>query len=217
MTVQARPFVAVALYMCAILALIFAFIFFMRMDEEVQNIERFKTHGHVSRAVVMSKLADRIERTERSGLRSSNSATRTTSSPINVLTIRFEPRSTVTFKDYVNGVEDGTLPKAPPVTGNTMSDGQYAGVMLVSDHLFAAIAVGDILTVVNTPFNRSAPRLVSEVRGFDPTSTYAWIMASLLLSLLFAGVAMRISKAKTTSSGSTPVGGSIENPNRALK
>jgi hypothetical protein len=115
------------------------------------------------------------------------------------------------------GLRMGRCQKAPPVTGNTMSDGQYAGVMLVSDHLFAAIAVGDILTVVNTPFNRSAPRLVSEVRGFDPTSTYAWIMASLLLSLLFAGVAMRISKAKTTTSGSTPVGGSIENPNRALK
>lgn len=217
MNAQARPYVVIALYMCAILALIFAFIFFMRMSEDAKDIERFKTHGHVSRAVVTSKYVDSIERTERSGIRSSRSSVRTTSSPINVITLRFEPRSTVTFSDYVNGIEDGALPKAPPVTGNTMTDGQYVGVMFVSDYLFAAIAVDDILTVVNTPFDRGVPRLVSEVRGFDQTSTYAWILVCLLLSLLFAGVAWRVSKATTTSSGSTPVGGSIESPQRAIK
>jgi hypothetical protein len=201
MNAKARPYIAIVFYLSAFLALIFAFIYFMRMQEEAGDIHRLKVQGHVSRAIVTGKKEDSITRTEQSGTRRSSSATRTTSSPINVLNIRFEPRSTVPFADYGTKVQDAGLPGAPPLTGNVMADGQYVGVMWVSDEVFAATKVGDTLIVVNTPFNRSAPKLVSEVRAYDGSSAYPWIGGSLLLAAAFGLIGLFISRGGRRATG----------------
>jgi hypothetical protein len=194
MNAQARPFIAIAVYMCAILAFIFSFVYFMRMQEEASENNRFRTHGAVSRAVVTEKKLDTITRPDRTSFRASRSRSRTTSSPINVMFIRFEPRSVISISDYGTKALEEDLPSAPPVTGRVMTDMDCSGLMWVSDEVFAVTQVGDMLVVVNTPFDRSSPKLVSEVMSFDQSTFYPWILGYLLLSLCLAGLGLHISK-----------------------
>lgn len=192
MSATVRTIVSIALYLLAFLALIGAFIVFMRMQEDASDIERLRTHGVVSRAVVTEKQRDKIDRTMPSSSR--KSAAHTVSTPIYVLTVRFEPHSSVRFDEYDDKVDPETLPSAPAPTGQVASDGRYIGVMWVSDTVFESTPVGDTLVVVSSPFNRNTPRLATEVKAFDNRKSYPWIAGFLLLGVAFGLFGHRFSK-----------------------
>ncbi|MCU0883599.1 MAG: hypothetical protein MUC44_01415 [Beijerinckiaceae bacterium] len=196
MNANARPFVAIAFYMLSLLALIGAFIAFMRMDEDSSEFERFRNQGVVSRALVTNKKNDTIERDAPGGGRRGTSGSRTTSSPIYVLNVRFDPGSTIRYADHVAKPNVPALPAAPPPTGNFRADGPFVGVMWVSEAAFARIAVGDTLVVVNTPFNRTSPKLVADVQAFDASGFYPWIAGFLLLGLVLGLLGRRIGRGR---------------------
>jgi hypothetical protein len=64
--------------------------------------------------------------------------------------------------------------------------------MWVNDAVFDSTRVGDILIVVNTPFNRGTPRLVSEVQTFDSRIFYPWMAGFLSLGIVLILIGCRI-------------------------
>lgn len=191
---QARPFAAIAVYMCALLALIGAFAIFMRMQEISGEMHTLRTKGAVSRALVTNKREDRIVRTEQSGIRPSSSRTRTTSSPIHVLSLWFERNSPVSYAEHALKGDEAALPAVPPRATSPLAAVDYTGVIWVSEEVFAGTKVGDVLVVVNSPFNRSAPKLFTEVKAFDGASAYPWIALCLALAAMLALFGRRIGR-----------------------
>lgn len=193
MNAVARPWIGLCFKLMAVLAFIFAFIFFMRMDEEQSRVDNYRNSGTISKAVITEKKKDTYT-TQSSGIgrRSSGS---TTTNDIWLLTVRFAPESTVKYADYPSKVKEADLPVAPPVTGDTTKDSKYMEVMWVSRDLYDKTKVGDMLTVVDAPFSGFEPVLVSDIRDFDPSDTYPNIVIALFLTLLFWFIGRRISKA----------------------
>ena len=72
-------------------------------------------------------------------------------------------------------------------------------VMFVPLDVYEKSKVGDRLTVVNTPFNTTAPELVSDVKAFDAGIYYPRIVIALLLMIGLWFVGRRISKAAARS------------------
>jgi hypothetical protein len=111
---RSRPFVVIAFYMLSLLAFLSAFIALMRMQEDASEIERLRTHGAVSRAVVTEKKGDTLTRASTGiGLRSASGFS-TTSSPINVLIVRFEPHSAISFADLGSRLDAQLCPLHRP-------------------------------------------------------------------------------------------------------
>jgi hypothetical protein len=189
----ARPYVGLVFKCLSLLALIFAFIFFMRMQEEQSENDKLRNQGVVSRALVMDKKKDTTT-TQRSGIgrRSSGS---TTTNEIWVLTVRHVPKSTVKYTDFPSKVQEADLPIAPPLTGDPMKDMENGGVVWVPEDVYDKTNIGDKLTVVNTPWDSTSPVLVSDVAAFDATVFYPRMAIALVLALLFWLIGWRISKA----------------------
>jgi hypothetical protein len=193
MNAVARPWIGLCFKLMAVLAFIFAFIFFMRMQEDQSRVDNYRNAGTVSRAVVTEKKKDTIT-TQTSGLRRRSSGS-TTTSDIWVLSVRFAPKSTVKYADYPSKVKEADLPTAPDLTGDTMKDSEASEIMWVSQDLYDKTKVGDMLTVVDAPFSGFGPELISDVRDFDPSEAYPKIAIALVLMLLFWFIGRRISKA----------------------
>jgi hypothetical protein len=191
---QARPFAAIAVYMCALLALIGAFAIFMRMQEIASEIHTLRTKGAVSRALVTDKKEDTIVRTERSGIKPSSTRTRSTTTPIHVLSLWFERNSPVSYAEHAMKGDEAALPAVPPRATNPLAAVNHTGVIWVSEEIFAGTKVGDVLVVVNSPYNRSAPKLFADVKAFDDTSGWPWIALCLVLAAMLALFGRRISK-----------------------
>ena len=194
MNAQARPFAAIAVYMCALLALIGAFAIFMRMQEIASEIHTLRTKGAVSRALVIDKKEDTIVRTERSGIKPSSTRTRSTTTPIHVLSLWFERNSPVSYAEHAMKGDEAALPAVPPRATNPLAAVNHTGVLWVSEEIFAGTKVGDVLVVVNSPYNRSAPKLFADVKAFDDTSGWPWIALCLVLAAMLALFGRRISK-----------------------
>jgi hypothetical protein len=193
MNAVARPWIGLCFKLLAVLAFIFAFIFFMRMQEEQSRVDNYRNSGTVSKAVVTDKKKDTIT-TQTSGIRRRSSGS-TTESDIWVLSVRFAPKSTIKYADYPSKVKEVDLPVAPPLTGDTMKDGESVESMWVSRDLYDKTKVGDMLTVVDAPFSGFGPELVSDIRDFDPSIYYPRMAIALFLMLLFWSIGRRISKA----------------------
>lgn len=193
MNAIARPWIGLCFKLLALLALIFAFIFFMKMQEEQSGNDKLRNQGVVSRAVVTEKEQDTITR-QNSGIgrRSSGS---TTKNDIWVLTVRHVPKSTVKYADFPSKVKEADLPVAPPLTGDPMKDSGNIGIMWVPQEFYDKTKVGDMLAVANTPWDSSSPVLVSEVEAFDASVFYPRMAIALFLTLLFWFIGRRISKA----------------------
>lgn len=193
MNAVARPWIGLCFKLLAVLAFIFAFIFFMRMQEEQSENDKLRNQGVVSRALVTAKEQDTIT-TQSSGLRRRSSGT-TTENDIWVLSVRHVPKSTVKYADFPSKVKEADLPVAPKLTGDPMKDSGYGGVMWVSEEIYNKTKVGDMLTVVNTPWDSGSPVQVTEVEAFDPSPYYPKMAIALFLTLLFWLIGRRISKA----------------------
>lgn len=194
MNAVARPWIGLVFKLLAVLAAIIAFIFFMRMMDDKSANEKLREHGVVSRALVTEKKKDELVSTHSSGRRGNSSYT--TTSDLWVLHIRHVPKSTVRYADFPAKVQEAALPVAPPVTGDPLKDSAHGGVMFVPAELYEKTSVGDMLTVVNTPWDAESPVLVADVEAFDGGASYYPGMAiSLLLMLVFWLIGRRISKA----------------------
>jgi hypothetical protein len=192
MNAMARPWIGLCFKLMALLAAIFAFVFFMRMQEEQSANDKLRGYGVVSRALVTAKEQDKTT-TQHSGL-TRRSSGYTTQNDIWVLSVRHVPKSTVKFADYPAKVKEADLPLAPPLTGDPMKDSGHGGVMWVSQELYDKTKVGDLLTVVNSPWDSESPALVAEVNAFDPSPFYPRMAIALALMVLFWLIGRRISK-----------------------
>jgi hypothetical protein len=193
MNAVARPWIGLCFKLLAVLALIFAFIFFMRMMDDQSENDKLRNQGVVSRALVTAKEKDQTT-TQTSGLRRRSSGS-TTTNDIWVLSIRHVPKSTVKYADFPSKVKEADLPVAPALTGDPMKDAGNVGVMWVTEEFYNTTKVGDMLTVVNTPWDSESPVLVSEVEAFDPSPYYPKMAIALALMLIFWFIGRRISKA----------------------
>lgn len=193
MNAVARPWIGLCFKLLAVLALIFAFIFFMRMMDDQSENDKLRNQGVVSRALVTAKEKDQTT-TQTSGLRRRSSGS-TTTNDIWVLSIRHVPKSTVKYADFPSKVKEADLPVAPALTGDPMKDAGNAGVMWVTEEFYNKTKVGDMLTVVNTPWDSESPVMVSEVEAFDPSPYYPKMAIALALMLIFWFIGRRISKA----------------------
>ncbi|WP_430443842.1 hypothetical protein [Sphingorhabdus contaminans] len=193
MNAIARPWIGLCFKLMAVLALIFAFIFFMRMMDDQSENDKLQNQGVVSRALVTAKKKDQTT-TQTSGLRRRSSGS-TTTNDIWVLSIRHVPKSTVKYADFPSKVKEADLPVAPALTGDPMKDAGNGGVMWVTEEFYNKTKVGDMLTVVNTPWDSESPVLVSEVEAFDPSPYYPKMAIALALMLIFWFIGRRISKA----------------------
>ncbi len=172
----ARPWVGIVFKCAAAIALIFAFIFFMRMQEEQSVTERYRKEGSVSRAVVTGMETDELIRTGRKG--------RTTKTDIQVLSVRFNPKSTLAFRDHEEEVE---VPAAPPL-GGAAADWEYQDVIWVTKDVYARTRIGDSFLVVDTPYSGDGPELIEDISAFDPASFYPGIAISLVLAVVLAAI-----------------------------
>lgn len=177
MNIAVRPLIGLVFKCAAAIALIFAFVFFMRMQEEQSFTDRYRKEGTVSRAVVTGMETDELVKRGRKG--------RTTRKEIQVLSVRFNPKSTLAFRDYEDGVE---VPAAPPSTGGAAEDWQYEDVIWVTRDVYEKTKIGDSFLVVDTPYSGDGPELIEDIRSFDPESFYPGIAISLVLAVVLAAV-----------------------------
>ncbi len=193
MNSAARPWIGLFFKLSAFLALIFAFIFFMKMQEEQSANDKLRNQGLVSRALVTDKSQDTTT-SQHSGI-SRRSSGYTTENDIWVLTVRHVPKSTVKYADFPSKVKEADLPVAPALTGDSSKASANIGIMWLSKELYDKTKVGDLLTVANTPWDSESPVLVSEVEAFDPSPFYPRMAIALVLMLLLWLIGRRISKA----------------------
>lgn len=196
----ARPWVSIAFKCMAVLALIFAFIFFMRMQDEQSVVARYQKEGVVSRALVTGKHLDKMVHENGSPSGKLRTGTgRTTTTALQVLHVRFVPKSTVKYAEYPTKVSEADLPMAPPLTGNIMTDSEFGEVMFVPRALYDSTNVGDMFVVVDTRFSGDGPRAISDIADFDERAFYGPIAVALVLALLLLLAAIRIAKVPPAS------------------
>ena len=177
---NARPWIGIIFKCLAALAVIFAFVFFMRMQEEQGIVDRYRQEGTVSRAVVTDKTLDQMVYQLRKG--------RSRRVDIQVLSVRFNPKSALTYADGVAASPDAELPGPPPLTGDLVTDSSYENVIWVSREVYDRTKVGDSFVVVDTPYSGDGPEPIEDIRDFDPSVFYPRIAIALVLAALFAAV-----------------------------
>lgn len=181
----AKPWIVLCVKCVAVLCLIGAFIAFMKLNERTSELHRLRTAGVVSRAVVTDKEVDTVTRRARKG--------RTTTSEIRVLTVRHNPKSTLAYADLGTKVQEADLP--PPLPE---SQDAPTGIMHVSTGFFEQTNIGDVLTVVNTPYNPGGPELYTDIRDFKPDTHYQFMGLLGALAVMFWFIARRINRARAT-------------------
>jgi hypothetical protein len=183
MNTKAKQWVVILFNSLSVLAVLFSIIFFFRMDEESSKHKRFVEKGVVSRAVIMEKNLDKATYQGSRG--------KSRSVKLNVIRVRHVQKSLVKYADFPMKVQESELPKAPPPSGNSTIEMDYSGIMFVTDELYSRAKVGDVLTVVNTPYEPQAPVLIADVRAYSPNAFYPGIGLSLLLAVCFWFVGRR--------------------------
>lgn len=177
MNEAARPWIGLVFKCAALLAAIFAVVFFMRMQEDLSFVERYRKEGTVSRAVVTAMETDELVTKLRKG--------RTRKTDIQVLHVRFDPKSALAFRNYADGAE---VPTAPPPSGDAAADSAFSDVIWVTRDVYARTKVGDGFLVVDTPYSGDGPELIEDIRSFDPASFYPGIAVSLMLAAVLAAI-----------------------------
>jgi hypothetical protein len=121
---------------------------------------------------------------------------RSRSSDLNVIRVRHVPKSEVKYADFPSKVSEADLPVAPPETGDALKDSDYTGIMFVTKEVYERTNAGDMLTVVNTPWDKNAPELVEDVRNFDDGASFQpYIGISLVLTVVFGVIGWWIGRA----------------------
>lgn len=181
----AKPWIVLCVKCIAVLCFIGAFIAFMKLNERTSELHRLRTVGVVSRAVVTDKEVDTIRRQQRKG--------KSTTSEIRVLTVRHNPKSTIAYADMDTKVQEADLP--PP-----LPEGKDApiGIMHVGLDLYDQTNIGDVLTVVNTPYRPGGPELYTDIRDFTPDAHYQFMGLFGVLGVVFWLVARRVNKVQAT-------------------
>ena len=177
MNAAARPWIAIVFKCLAVLALIFAFVFFMRMQEEQSLTDRYRSEGTVSRAIITDKEVDTVRYEGRRG--------RSRTEEWRMLWVRFDPESTVKYADYPGAVSAEQLPGPTGLTGDPVADSQGAEIITVPAEVYDAAAVGDRLVVVDTIYSGDGPLFYEEISEFDPAGFYPGIGIALALMLVF--------------------------------
>lgn len=176
MNARAWPWAAIGLYGVSALSLIAALVFFVKMQSDHAEIARLRAQGVVSRALVVAKMPDETV------LRGYSGANRRR------LHVRHVPKSTVAFADFPSKVAEKDLPVALPMTRESGEDTALHSVMIVPARVYDRTIVGDMLTVVDTPWDREAPVLVAEVNAFR-CSEHKSHMVLALLHMVVTGAA----------------------------
>ena len=140
MNSAARPWIALVFKCLAALALIFAFVFFMRMQDEQSLTDRYRAEGTVSRAIITDKEVDTVRYEGRRG--------RSRTEEWRMLWVRFDPESTVKYADFPATVSVEQLPGPTELTGDPVADSQGAEIITVPPEVYDSATVGDRLVVV---------------------------------------------------------------------
>lgn len=186
MNSAARPWIAIVIKCAAVLALIFAFVFFMRMQEEQSLVDRYRTEGTVSRAIVTDKEVDTVRYEGRRG--------RSRTEEWRMLWVRFDPESTVKYADFSATGSVGQLPGPTGLTGDPVADSQGAEIITVPAEVYDAANVGDRLVVVDTIYSGDGPLFYEEISEFDPASFYPGMGISLALMVALGLIGWRIGR-----------------------
>lgn len=176
MNTVARPWIAIAFKCAAVLALIFALVFFMRMQEEQSVVDRYRAEGTVSRAIITDKDVDTVRYEGRRG--------RSRTEEWQMLWVRFDPESTVKYADFPAKVSAGQLPGPDALTGDPVADSQGAEIITVPAEVFDSAQVGDRLVVVDTIYSGDGPLFYEEISTFDLAGFYPGIGISLALTVI---------------------------------
>jgi hypothetical protein len=177
MNSAARPWIALVFKCLAALALIFAFVFFMRMQDEQSLTDRYRAEGTVSRAIITDKEVDTVRYEGRRG--------RSRTEEWRMLWVRFDPESTVKYADFPATVSVEQLPGPNELTGDPVADSQGAEIITVPPEVYDSATVGDRLVVVDTIYSSDGPLFYEEIRDFDPASFYPGMAISLALMVVF--------------------------------
>lgn len=191
MKTNIRPYIVIIFNCLSALAFIFAFIFFMRMQDEVSKNTHFKNEGVVSRAIVTDLEKDKSVLVDRKGNKRTND--------LFIIHVRHDPTSTIKFADFPAKVKEADLPKAPALSGNAMEDSKYIGVMFVTYEVYNQTKIGDMFNVVNTPYDKSSPEFVEKVTNFTPDIFYPRMAIALVLTIVFWLIGFTIKKSKNTA------------------
>ena len=186
MNAAARPWIGLVFKCLAVLNLIFAFVFFMRMQEEQSIIERYRAEGTVSQAEVVGKQVDNVRVEMRRG--------RSRTEDWEMLTVRYAKDSPVRYADYAAQENVADLPAPPAASGDPVVDSESQTIIFVQPDVYNAVAVGDRLVVVDTIYSGDDPLFLDEVRDFDPADYYPGMGITLALMLLFGVIGWRIGR-----------------------
>lgn len=182
------------LKLMALLALIGAFIAFMRMQEDSGLYDKLRNQGHVARALVESKNIEEIER-KMAGIGRRSSGT-TTTSEIQIVQFRFDADTKIPFADLASGkVKAADLPPPPAASGDPSKDWKLIGITRVSRAVYDKTRVGEELLVANVPWNTAGPVLVDEINAYTPAPYYPWIAGLLILAVVLFLLGRRVGRA----------------------
>lgn len=145
----------------AVLALIGVIGSLLLMNDKSNEMKRYRNEGAVSRALVLDKNESRSVTVNNRGKRSVTGGY--------YLHIVHNPKSPVRYADVGEKVKEADIPAE-----SAARSGGSTGSVKVKEEVFARTNKGDILTVVNTPYDPSFPKLLQDVRDFTPTLYYLW-------------------------------------------
>lgn len=193
MNAAARPWIGLVFKCLAVLALVFAFIFFMNMMNEQSKIDHYRQDGYVSRAIVYDTAEGEVtNRTSGIGRRSSGS---TQSYDVYYLLVYLSDDRSVVYADYPDKVSEAKLPTADKLTGDRLKDDKFSHIMKVTKERFDATKIGDRFVVIDRIYSGEDPEFYETIRDFDQSIYYPRIAIALALTLLFWLIGRRISNA----------------------
>ena len=154
---------------------------FLKLQDRQSELRRLRNEGVVSRAVVTEKDVDTVTTKTRRGGSSSYE--------VRTLRVRHNPKSPVKFADVGTKVPEADLP--PPLPDDRDAP---IGFIRVDDALFEKTQVGDVLTVVNTPYSPNSPEFYIDVRDFSAAGHYQFMALCAGLAVGFYMLARRFTK-----------------------
>jgi hypothetical protein len=108
---------------------------------------------------------------------------------VRTLRVRHNPKSPVKFADVGTKVPEADLP--PPLPDDRDAP---IGFIRVDTALFEKTQVGDVLTVVNTPYSPNSPEFYIDVRDFSAAGHYQFMALCAGLAVGFYMLARRFTK-----------------------
>jgi hypothetical protein len=154
---------------------------FLKLQDRQSELRRLRNEGVVSRAVVTEKDVDTVTTKTRRGGSSSYE--------VRTLRVRHNPKSPVKFADVGTKVPEADLP--PPLPDDRDAP---IGFIRGDTALFEKTQVGDVLTVVNTPYSPNSPEFYIDVRDFSAAGHYQFMALCAGLAVGFYMLARRFTK-----------------------